>query len=122
LEKDREKKEKSGRETGTQETETQERKETEIGKEKEEGKEKETEKVTPAPASKRKPYIYQHRHCVYCGRMIEVKGRDYCLRCKPEYQKEVSKRSRAQKFQKFLKFYIIGIIILLVGIVLYSLR
>lgn len=74
-----------------------------------------------APAAKRRPYIYPHRHCVYCGRMIEVKGRDYCLKCKPEYQKELSKRSRSQKFQKFMKYYIVAIVILLVGIVLYSL-
>lgn len=53
--------------------------------------------------------------------MIEVKGRDYCLKCKPEYQKELSKRSRSQKFQKFMKYYIVAIVILLVGIVLYSL-
>ncbi|MBC7112758.1 MAG: DUF2116 family Zn-ribbon domain-containing protein [Candidatus Methanomethyliales bacterium] len=82
----------------------------------------EKEKEPSAPSIKRKPYIYPHRHCIYCGRMIEVKGRDYCLRCKPEYQKEISKRSKTQKFQKFLKFYVIGIIILLVGIVLYSFR
>ncbi|MGQ9760055.1 MAG: DUF2116 family Zn-ribbon domain-containing protein [Candidatus Methanomethylicaceae archaeon] len=69
--------------------------------------------------SGRKPYIYPHRHCIYCGRIIEVKGRNYCLKCKPEYEKEVSKTTRSQKFQKFLKYYIIVVVSILVVIFLY---
>jgi len=69
---------------------------------------------------KKKPYVYPHRHCLYCGRMIEVKGRTYCLKCKPEYQKETSKVERSKKFQKLLFYYMIFLGVLIVVLFLYS--
>lgn len=71
-------------------------------------------------AGERKPYIYPHRHCIYCGKMIEGKNRNYCLKCKPEYRKEVSKTERFQKFQKLLKYYIIILVVILAIVFLYS--
>lgn len=71
---------------------------------------------------KKKPHVYPHRHCLYCGRMIEVKGRTYCLKCKPEHQKESSKVERSKKFRKMLLYYMIFLGILIVVLVLYSFR
>ncbi len=70
-----------------------------------------------APAKKQ--YIYPHRHCQYCGRLIEVKGRAYCLKCRPEYQKEQSKIRRSSQFQKAFMVYIAFIIVLFMAIILY---
>jgi predicted nucleic acid-binding Zn ribbon protein len=69
---------------------------------------------------KKKTYIYPHRHCLYCGRMIEVKGRTYCLKCKPEYKKETSKVERSKKFQKIFLYYMIAIVIFFAAIIIYS--
>lgn len=71
-----------------------------------------------APA--KKVHIYSHRHCLYCGRMIEVKGRDYCLRCKPEYQKEQSKVTRSKTYRKMMLVYIAMLAVVIVAIFLYS--
>ena len=70
----------------------------------------------------KKPHIYPHKHCLYCGRMIEVKGRTYCLKCKPEYKKETSKIERSKKFQKALLFYMVFLGVLIAVLVLYSFR
>jgi len=69
---------------------------------------------------KKKPHIHPHRHCLYCGRMLEVKGRSYCLKCKPEYQKATSKVERSKKFQKVLLYYMIFLGVLIVVLFLYS--
>jgi len=66
-----------------------------------------------------KPYIYPHKHCIYCGRMIEVSSRNYCLKCKPEYQKEISKLQREKKFQKIMTYYLIAIFTILVIMIIY---
>jgi len=68
----------------------------------------------------KKVHIYPHRHCLYCGRMIEVKGRDYCLKCKPEYQKEQSKVGRSKTFRKMMLVYVAILAIVIVAIFLYS--
>lgn len=68
----------------------------------------------------RKVHIYPHRHCLYCGRMIEVKGRDYCLRCKPEYQKEQSKVGRSKAFRKMMLIYVAILGVVIVALVLYG--
>ena len=52
--------------------------------------------------------------------MIEVKGREYCLKCKPEYQKEQNKLGRSKKFQKYLLYYIVVIFIVFAAIIIYS--
>ncbi len=83
----------------------------------------------PLPASKpstteklqKKPYIYPHRHCAFCGRIIEVKGREYCLKCRPEYQKEQGKINRSRKYQKYLIYYVIAVAIIFVAVMIYSL-
>jgi predicted nucleic acid-binding Zn ribbon protein len=69
----------------------------------------------------RKPYVFPHKHCPYCGRMIDVKGRQYCLKCKPEYEKEQAKTSRSKRMQRFFVVYIV-IIVILLGAVLLVLR
>ncbi|MDD1775765.1 MAG: DUF2116 family Zn-ribbon domain-containing protein [Candidatus Methanomethylicus sp.] len=69
----------------------------------------------------KKGYIYPHRHCAFCGRIIEVKGRDYCLKCKPEYQKEQGKINRSKKWQKYLMYYVIAVAIIFGAIIIYSL-
>jgi predicted nucleic acid-binding Zn ribbon protein len=76
--------------------------------------------LSEAEQVKKKPYIYQHRHCVYCGRMIEVKGRTYCLRCKPEYTKETAKVDRSKKFQKMLLVYMVIVVVVIVALFIYS--
>jgi predicted nucleic acid-binding Zn ribbon protein len=68
----------------------------------------------------KKVHIHPHRHCLYCGRMIEVKGRDYCLRCKPEYQKEQSKVGRSKTFRKMMLIYVAILGVVIVAIYLYS--
>lgn len=70
--------------------------------------------------SVKKVHVYPHRHCLYCGRMIEVKGRDYCLRCKPEYQKEQSKVGRSKSFRKMMLIYVAILAVVIVGLVLYN--
>jgi predicted nucleic acid-binding Zn ribbon protein len=67
----------------------------------------------------RRPYIFPHRHCLYCGRMIEVQGRSYCLKCKPEYQKEQSKIVRSNKMRKLLIAYAIGVIVIFAVLLIY---
>ena len=67
----------------------------------------------------RGPYIFPHRHCLYCGRMIEVQGRSYCLKCKPEYQKEQSKIGRSNKMLKLLIAYAIGVIVIFAVLLIY---
>jgi predicted nucleic acid-binding Zn ribbon protein len=67
----------------------------------------------------RRPYIFPHRHCLYCGRMIEVQGRSYCLKCKPEYQKEQSKIGRSNKMRKLLIAYAIGVIVIFAVLLIY---
>lgn len=76
--------------------------------------------MSEAEQIQKRSYIYQHRHCLYCGRMIEVKGRTYCLRCKPEYTKETSKVERSKKFQKMLLYYMIALGVVIVALLLYS--
>lgn len=76
--------------------------------------------MTENEKSAKKPYIYPHRHCLYCGRIIEVKGRDYCLKCKPEYVKEQSKIKRSKKFQRYLLYYIIAVFAILVLVALFA--
>jgi predicted nucleic acid-binding Zn ribbon protein len=71
-------------------------------------------------AQAKKVHIYTHRHCLYCGRMIEVKGRDYCLRCKPEYQKEQSKVGRSKTFRKMMLIYIAILAVVIAAVFLYS--
>jgi predicted nucleic acid-binding Zn ribbon protein len=68
---------------------------------------------------KKKPYIYPHKHCIYCGKMITVEGRDYCLKCKPEHEKETSKIQRSKKIQKFINYYIIAVLVLFIIIIAY---
>jgi predicted nucleic acid-binding Zn ribbon protein len=86
-----------------------------------------TEKSSPAakPSTadklQKKPYIYAHRHCKFCGRTIEVKGREYCLKCKPEYQKEQSKIDKSRKYQKYLIYYVIAVAIIFAAVIIYSL-
>lgn len=70
----------------------------------------------------KRPYIFPHRHCLYCGRMIEAQGRSYCLKCKPEYQKEQSKIGRSNKMRKFLIAYAIGVIVIFVVVFLILVR
>jgi predicted nucleic acid-binding Zn ribbon protein len=78
--------------------------------------------VTEKPQKqKQQQQIFPHRHCAYCGRMIEVRGRDYCLKCKPEYQKEQGKLGRSKKFQKYLLYYIVAICIIFGILIIYSL-
>jgi predicted nucleic acid-binding Zn ribbon protein len=76
--------------------------------------------LTESEKSAKKPYIYPHRHCLYCGRIIEVKGRDYCLKCKPEYVKEQSKIKRSKRFQRYLLYYIIAVFAILVLVALFT--
>ncbi|MEJ5293484.1 MAG: DUF2116 family Zn-ribbon domain-containing protein [Candidatus Methanosuratincola sp.] len=76
--------------------------------------------MTEIEKDAKKPYIYPHRHCLYCGRIIEVKGRDYCLKCKPEYVKEQSKINRSKKFQRFFLYYIIVVFAILVLVLLFA--
>jgi len=78
--------------------------------------------LSEAEQIKKKPHVYPHKHCLYCGRMIEVKGRAYCLKCKPEYKKEESKISRSRKFQKLLFYYMIFLGVVIVALILYSRR
>jgi hypothetical protein len=52
--------------------------------------------------------------------MIEVKGRDYCLRCKPEYQKEQSKVGRSKTFRKAMLIYVAILAVVIVALVLYG--
>ncbi|MCS7098563.1 MAG: hypothetical protein NZ922_06265, partial [Candidatus Methanomethyliaceae archaeon] len=66
-----------------------------------------------------KTYIYQHKHCIYCGRMIEVSTREYCLKCKPEHQKKISKLERERKIQRALSYYLFAMIALLIIIIAY---
>lgn len=68
---------------------------------------------------KEKPYIYPHKHCIYCGRMIEVSSRDYCLKCKPEHQKETSKLQRERKLQKIMTYYLFAMFALLIAVIIY---
>lgn len=60
----------------------------------------------------RRPHIFPHRHCLYCGRMIEVQGRSYCLKCKPEYQKEQSKIGQSNRMRKLLIVYGVAVIVI----------
>jgi len=52
--------------------------------------------------------------------MIEVKGRDYCLRCKPEYQKEQSKVGKSKTFKKMMLIYVAILGVVIVAILLYN--
>jgi len=65
----------------------------------------------------RKPYVYPHRHCAYCGRMIEVKGRSYCLKCKPEFEKDQGKQKRSKRYRQFLIAYAVVIVIVFVVLI-----
>jgi len=76
--------------------------------------------LSEAEQIKKSSHIYQHRHCLYCGRMIEVKGRTYCLKCKPEYAKETAKVDRSKKFQKLLIVYMIALGVVIVALLLYT--
>jgi cell division protein FtsL len=51
--------------------------------------------------------------------MIEVQGRSYCLKCKPEYQKEQSKIGRSNKMLKLLIAYAIGVIVIFAVLLIY---
>jgi len=68
----------------------------------------------------KKQYVYPHKHCIYCGRMIEVRGREYCLKCKPEHEKELSKIGRSKKFRKFLVIYVAIVAIAILAVLAYS--
>jgi predicted nucleic acid-binding Zn ribbon protein len=69
----------------------------------------------------KKQYIFPHRHCVYCGRMIEVKGRSYCLKCKPEFEKDQGKKKKSKRYRQFLIAYaVIVVIVFVVLIFIYS--
>ncbi|RLE49952.1 MAG: hypothetical protein DRJ31_03050 [Candidatus Methanomethylicota archaeon] len=50
--------------------------------------------------SSEQPYIYPHRHCVICGKMIEVLDRPYCLKCKAEYERRMKREKRLEALQK----------------------
>ncbi|GEM_PF-1526129 len=71
-------------------------------------------------AKQKKPYIYPHKHCNYCGRMIELRGRDYCYKCRNEHGKEQSKIERNKRYRKYLKYYVIAIAIIFVVVIIYS--
>jgi len=64
------------------------------------------------PSSKQdkeeQPYIYPHRHCVICGKMIEVLDRPYCLKCKSEYERRMKKERRTSIIQKMLMVYAVA--------------
>ncbi len=77
--------------------------------------------MVPESDRGRKTHIYPHKHCLYCGRMIEVKGRDYCLRCKPEYLKEQSKVGRSKTFRKMMLIYVAVLGIVIVALIIYGL-
>jgi predicted nucleic acid-binding Zn ribbon protein len=68
----------------------------------------------------KKQYVYPHKHCNYCGRMIEIKGRDYCFKCRTEHGKEESKIARNKKFKKYFKYYLIFVAIMFVAVIIYS--
>lgn len=68
----------------------------------------------------KKPYVYPHKHCNYCGKMIEIKGRDYCFKCRTEHGKEESKIARNKKFKKLFKYYLIFVAIMFMAVIIYS--
>ncbi len=73
-----------------------------------------------AAQAKKRPYVYPHKHCNYCGKMIELKGRDYCFKCRTEHGKEQSKISRNKKFRKYFMYYIAFVAVLFVVAIIYS--
>jgi len=58
----------------------------------------------------RKVYIFPHKHCLYCGKMLESKGRPYCLKCKPVHEKQQAMTNRNKKVQKILIVYTIAVV------------
>jgi len=73
-----------------------------------------------AAQAKKRPYVYPHKHCNYCGKMIELKGRDYCFKCRTEHGKEQSKISKNKKFRKYFMYYIAFVAVLFVVAIIYS--
>ena len=68
----------------------------------------------------KKPYIYPHRHCAYCGRMIQVKGRPYCLKCKPEFEKQQSRKKRSKLMQRLTFIYIAAVVVVFAILLLFT--
>jgi len=71
-------------------------------------------------AKQKKPYVYPHKHCNYCGKMIELRGRDYCFKCKTEHGKEQSKISKNKKYRRYFMYYVAFVAILFVAVIIYS--
>lgn len=67
----------------------------------------------------KRSYIYPHRHCQYCGRMIEVRGRPYCLKCKPDHEKEQSRIKRSKRMQRLTLIYVAAVVVVFVVLLLF---
>jgi len=73
-----------------------------------------------------KPYIYPHKHCVICGKMLEMDyPRPYCRKCREEYEKRKKAEARARRFERgmmIFAFITLGLFAFIYLLYVYALR